>query len=63
MIGIAPQEWKTDLPEFCEKTRDFYAGKMDKGSYKGFSGRYGNLFDMYEEITDVSPYTSPYGFA
>ena len=37
MIGIAPQEWKTDLPEFCEKTRDFYAGKMDKGSYKGFS--------------------------
>ena len=28
MIGIAPQEWKTDLPEFCEKTRDFYAGKM-----------------------------------
>ena len=42
MIGIAPQEWKTDLPEFCEKTRDFYAGKMDKGSYKGFSGRYGS---------------------
>ena len=31
MIGIAPQEWKTDLPEFCEKTRDFYEGKMDKG--------------------------------
>ena len=42
MIGIAPQEWKTDLPEFCEKTRDFYAGKMDKGLYKGFSGRYGS---------------------
>ena len=21
---------------------DFYAGKMDKGSYKGFSGRYGS---------------------
>ena len=42
MIGIAPKEWKTDLPEFCEKTRDFYAGKMDKGSYKGFSGRYGS---------------------
>ena len=42
MIGIASKEWKTDLPEFCEKTRDFYAGKMDKGSYKGFSGRYGS---------------------
>ena len=42
MIGIASQEWKKDLPEFCEKTKDFYEGKMDKGAYKGFSGRYGS---------------------
>ncbi|MDO4266920.1 MAG: nitrite/sulfite reductase [Eubacteriales bacterium] len=36
------QEWKQDLPEFREKTAAFYAGELDKGSYKGFSGYYGS---------------------
>ena len=34
--------WKQDLPEFREKTAAFYAGEMDKGAYKGFSGYYGS---------------------
>ncbi len=34
--------WKADLPEFREKTAAFYAGEMNKGAYKGFSGYYGS---------------------
>ena len=30
------------LPEFREKTDAFYAGEVDKGAYKGFSGLYGS---------------------
>lgn len=36
------ENWKQDLPEFREKTAAFYAGEMDKGAYKGFSGYYGS---------------------
>ena len=39
---IDPQSWKADLPAFREKTDAFYAGELDKGSYKGFSGLYGS---------------------
>lgn len=42
MKTIEPQTWKQDLPEFREKTAAFYAGEMDKGAYKGFSGLYGS---------------------
>lgn len=42
MKTIKPQEWKAELAEFKEKTNLFYAGEMDKGSYKGFSGKYGS---------------------
>lgn len=34
--------FKSLLPEFKEKTAAFYAGELDKGSYKGFSGLYGS---------------------
>ena len=39
---IDPQAWKKDLPAFREKTEAFYAGELDKGAYKGFSGLYGS---------------------
>lgn len=42
MKTIDPQTWKQDLPAFKEKTEAFYAGELDKGSYKGFSGLYGS---------------------
>ena len=42
MYVIDPQEWKKDLPAFKEKTEAFYAGEVDKGAYKGFSGLYGS---------------------
>ena len=42
MQTIDPQSWKRDLPEFKEKTEAFYAGELDKGAYKGFSGFYGS---------------------
>lgn len=34
--------WKEDLKEFREKTDQFFAGELDKASYKGFSGGYGS---------------------
>lgn len=40
--AIAPEIWKPDLEEFREKTKAFYAGEMDKGAYKSFSGYYGS---------------------
>lgn len=39
---INPQSWKADLPAFREKTAAFYAGEVDKNTYKGFSGLYGS---------------------
>ena len=36
------QIFKPDFEEFKEKTRAFYAGEMDKGAYKSFSGYYGS---------------------
>ena len=42
MNTVNPQTWKQDLPAFKEKTDAFYAGELDKGSYKGFSGLYGS---------------------
>ena len=36
------EEWKQKLPEFQQKTEAFFAGELDKGSYKGFSGYYGS---------------------
>lgn len=35
-------EWKQKLPEFREKTDAFFAGELDKGSYKGYSGYFGS---------------------
>ena len=40
--AIAPEIWKPDLEEFRKKTKEFYAGEMDKGAYKSFSGYYGS---------------------
>lgn len=42
MTTIHPKSWKEDLPAFREKTAAFYAGELDKGAYKGFSGYYGS---------------------
>lgn len=42
MKTIDASTWKKELPEFREKTAAFYAGEMDKGAYKGFSGFYGS---------------------
>ena len=42
MNTIHPQSWKQDLPAFREKTEEFYAGKINVGAYKGFSGYYGS---------------------
>lgn len=42
MKTIDPQTWKAELPAFREKTKAFYAGELDKGAYKGFSGFYGS---------------------
>ena len=33
---------REELKEFKEKTDAFYAGEMDKGAYKSFSGRFGS---------------------
>ena len=39
---IAPQAWREDIALFKEKTDAFYAGELDKGAYKAFSGYYGS---------------------
>lgn len=36
------QIWKQYLPEFKEKTAQFYEGNLTKGDYKAFSGFYGS---------------------
>lgn len=33
--------WKEELSGFKEKTEAFYSGEINKGAYKGFSGRFG----------------------
>lgn len=35
------KRWKEELSEFKEKTEAFYSGEINKGAYKGFSGRFG----------------------
>lgn len=40
--SVDPQSWRPDLALFREKTKAFYAGELDKGAYKGFSGYYGS---------------------
>lgn len=35
-------DWKNYLPEFREKTAEFYSGQISKAEYKGFSGFYGS---------------------
>ena len=42
MDNLDPQSWKQALPEFQAKTAAFYAGELDKASYKGFSRLYGS---------------------
>ena len=42
MEKIKNEVWKKDFGEFKEKTDQFYAGELDKASYKGFSGRFGS---------------------
>lgn len=39
---IEARTWKEDLALFKEKTDAFYAGELDKGAYKAFSGLYGS---------------------
>lgn len=36
------QIWKQYLPEFQEKTAQFYEGRLSQSDYKGFSGFYGS---------------------
>lgn len=36
------ENWKEMLPDFKEKTKNFYEGNMSMGDYKGFSGLYGS---------------------
>ena len=42
MNQIDLEVFKPDFSEFKEKTRAFYAGEMDKGAYKSFSGYFGS---------------------
>lgn len=42
MRTVDPEIFKPDFQEFREKTRAFYAGEMDKNSYKSFSGYFGS---------------------
>ncbi|MCI8515351.1 MAG: nitrite/sulfite reductase [Hungatella sp.] len=42
MTWIDPQIFKADFEEFREKTKAFYAGELDKGAYKKFSGYFGS---------------------
>lgn len=35
-------QWKQKLPEFQQKTDAFFAGELDKNSYKGYSGYFGS---------------------
>ena len=42
MNATEVKPWKAAMPEFREKTDAFYAGELNKGAYKGFSGYYGS---------------------
>ena len=39
---MAEHNWKELLPEFAEKTKEFYDGNLSMKDYKGFSGLYGS---------------------
>ena len=43
------EAWKKELPEFKEKTMQFYNGEMKKAAYKGFSGKFGSYAQRDEE--------------
>lgn len=42
MRNLNVRSLREDMEEFKEKTDAFYAGEMDKGAYKAFSGRFGS---------------------
>lgn len=45
MTALKPVDYaqfKRVIPEFREKSEEFYAGKMNMKDYKGFSGKYGS---------------------
>lgn len=45
MSSVKPvdyQKYKEYIPEFREKSEDFFTGKMNIKEYKGFSGKYGS---------------------
>ena len=42
MTAVDSKIWKEELPAFREQTDAFYAGELNKGAYKGFSGYYGS---------------------
>ena len=42
------QAWKQYIPEFREKTQQFYDGSMSQKDYKGFSGFYGTIYNCME---------------
>lgn len=42
MKPIDTEIFRPDFSEFKEKTKAFYAGEMDKGAYKSFSGYFGS---------------------
>lgn len=42
MDDIKMKEWKQKLSEFQKKTDAFFAGEIDKASYKGYSGYFGS---------------------
>lgn len=41
-ISMDAKAWKEYIPEFREKTDQFYNGTLKQGEYKGFSGFYGS---------------------
>ena len=45
MSDIKPvnyEEFRAKIPEFRNKSEEFYSGKMNMKDYKGFSGKYGS---------------------
>ncbi|MDO4285980.1 MAG: nitrite/sulfite reductase [Eubacteriales bacterium] len=42
MRTVSIEEWKQTIPEFVEKTEEFYRGELAKPAYKSFSGYYGS---------------------
>ncbi len=50
MNKIDPQSWKKDLALFKEKTEAFHAGEIDRGAYKGTSGKFGSYAQKNPEV-------------